>query len=1018
VSAAGTAAAVFSYGAFISYSRTDREVARRLQRRLETYVLPRAVRAAHTERLLPSRPLRRLFRDEDELVPGRDLPGRIRAASASSRALIVLCSPAAAASPWVENEVREFIAVDESRPIVAVIISGVPNAEARGADPALECLPPSLRQTQPDWVDWHTARDRGRVNYLRIVAAVLSLRSLDQLIRRDSEVRRNRWLFLAAGVAGLALAWGLSLFLYARANAGKASESLAVEARAAAERGHCPAAARHALAAWSLFPQPSSSRKSAEALMYRAYACLQLTWGARFKGSQAILSEDGRMGAYGIDRGAEIGITEIGGTGVRRLRRKAGNAGFPLAFSPSGRILISSGDGATLVWRVRDGALLAQRRESFSERPTALDFSPDESRLLIGYSGNEGLNALYAFSLTDGSFSRIRQGKPLWTGLYRRSAPILMRPEGMDTDGEPIELWTADRASPRRIACEGSVQNMASSRDGKIALSMLKFASSGFDATGRLCVFDTSGKTILKQDWNALASSLAFNRKGSGLLLTAREDFYFLDLATGKSSFLNIDGDKYLLPSGSSEIFSADDTGVALLGDGILQVYDLKKRRFLEEAVSTSAGTPHAFLPRMEAVLVSDSVSFQTLSLIRFAPYARLAQMSRIRFIDVSQPGYVVAASDDQVEIWDLVRRRQIKAFEPPERSVAHAVHVNHGEVRLLASRFLPYSDIFTPATIWNVRSARGVRLATDEEIALGAFFQDGKKVVAVTHDGDVLLFSALSGRLERKLGATGAIPDRLALACDDQVALVRNGDGAVFSIALTPAKGAAAVSGAPIKIAEGVHDWSLLRRGCRGVFIHANYVDGRFRGSEGASLWQLSPARKLFNFSLPAASVTGARFSPSGREVGFHFENAEVGLWNAADGKEIRILKPPESSPGNRFYGFEFSPDGGVLVAGRENDYFWVWNVETGEVLRKVYDAERGGLDLVHFFDDTKMVTTSVADGSLALWDMADDLRLRGRALADALCEKLRRADETEFLADEIARNVFLSGAGRQICA
>ena len=132
------------YRAFVSYTRADRTFAERLHRQLESYALPAAVRALHPELRPIRRPLRPVFLDEDELVPGGDLPGRIRDGLESSHYLIVICSPSARQSQWVNREVSEFIALGRRAQILAVVVAGEPYAEKRGFPPALECLPDAL----------------------------------------------------------------------------------------------------------------------------------------------------------------------------------------------------------------------------------------------------------------------------------------------------------------------------------------------------------------------------------------------------------------------------------------------------------------------------------------------------------------------------------------------------------------------------------------------------------------------------------------------------------------------------------------------------------------------------------------------------------------------------------------------------------------------------------------------------------------------------------------------------------
>src|SRR4029450_2077397 len=81
------------YRAFISYKHgRSRVFAERLESALMAYAKP-----------LLGRPIA-IFRDERHLRPGIDLPALIRSALTDSDFLIVLASPEAAASPWVNDE--------------------------------------------------------------------------------------------------------------------------------------------------------------------------------------------------------------------------------------------------------------------------------------------------------------------------------------------------------------------------------------------------------------------------------------------------------------------------------------------------------------------------------------------------------------------------------------------------------------------------------------------------------------------------------------------------------------------------------------------------------------------------------------------------------------------------------------------------------------------------------------------------------------------------------------------------
>lgn len=114
-----------SYKAFISYSSGDIRSAVRLHARLERYTFPRGAR---TDDGSPPEQLRPIFRDRLELRAGVSLANAIREALVQSDALVVLCSPRARISAWVNREIREFHAAARSRPTLAFILEGNPLA--------------------------------------------------------------------------------------------------------------------------------------------------------------------------------------------------------------------------------------------------------------------------------------------------------------------------------------------------------------------------------------------------------------------------------------------------------------------------------------------------------------------------------------------------------------------------------------------------------------------------------------------------------------------------------------------------------------------------------------------------------------------------------------------------------------------------------------------------------------------------------------------------------------------------
>jgi tetratricopeptide (TPR) repeat protein len=192
------------YAAFLSYSHNDAAAARWLHRRLETYRIPKRLVGAEGEwGPVPAR-LTPIFRDREELAAGGDLSERVRAALAASDHLVILCSPTAAASPWVAKEIAAFRELHPARPVFAAIVEGDPS----------QCFPPNLAAggAEPLAADLRSGRDGRRLGFLKLVAG-LSGTGLDALVQRDAQRRVRRVMAVtAAALAAMLVMAVLTVF--------------------------------------------------------------------------------------------------------------------------------------------------------------------------------------------------------------------------------------------------------------------------------------------------------------------------------------------------------------------------------------------------------------------------------------------------------------------------------------------------------------------------------------------------------------------------------------------------------------------------------------------------------------------------------------------------------------------------------------------------------------------------------------------------------------------------------------
>ena len=127
-----------------------------------------------------------VFRDRHQLAAADDLGAEIKAALTASQFLVVLCSPDAARSRWVNAEIEAFKRTRPEGCVLAAIASGEPFASDMPGREDEECFPPALRQkfsrgrssgkrAEPLAADFREAAEGKRLAFLKLVAGMLGV---------------------------------------------------------------------------------------------------------------------------------------------------------------------------------------------------------------------------------------------------------------------------------------------------------------------------------------------------------------------------------------------------------------------------------------------------------------------------------------------------------------------------------------------------------------------------------------------------------------------------------------------------------------------------------------------------------------------------------------------------------------------------------------------------------------------------------------------------------------------------
>ncbi len=211
----------YKYFAFISFQHQDAKQALAVQRAIENYRLPTAILKEHSD--LPTR-IRPCFCYLNDMHHTEEIMHELKQRMEQSRYLIIVCSPRAAHSTYINAGIDYFVSLGRRDKIIPVIIEGIPYSD----NPATECFPDSLKRHFPKHQDPLQDHSILGINFneqgagsrrqtqqralLMIVARMLEL-EYNGLALRERQRRKKITLVTSLGVIALLLFIGWLGFL-------------------------------------------------------------------------------------------------------------------------------------------------------------------------------------------------------------------------------------------------------------------------------------------------------------------------------------------------------------------------------------------------------------------------------------------------------------------------------------------------------------------------------------------------------------------------------------------------------------------------------------------------------------------------------------------------------------------------------------------------------------------------------------------------------------------------------------
>ena len=527
------------YQGFISYSHTDEAISKRLHKALEAYRVPKRFVGTHGRGDTIESRLGKFFRDRDELPTSADLGEQIERALADSAYMIVLCSPAAAQSRWVNQEIQQFKQLGRAERIFAIIVSGEPNASDIPGREDEECFPPALRfevepngtlgekRVEPIAADLRPDRDGFDNTKLKVAAGILGV-GFDDLKQREiiAERRRRRIAQAIAGtmtvVAVLAIIGGVASYSLLKESQRERSRYLAARALEALEEG------------WP------------DRAMLLALESLPLRRGAAFPMPHSIA-------AVNI-----LPLAESSRRGVSALNTHAEFTNFA-DYSPDGTNLVTAGDDRTArIWDVQSRSELAVLR-GHEDGLTFAQFSPDGTRVLTS-SWDETVRL---WDRSSGETIAVLEDRTEFIALPQFSTTsdqVLTISQDYT-----LRIWSAYTGERimELVGHEGQILNAEFSPDGTQILS------ASYDGTAR--VWDVTTGTALWVTEGVPLESARFSPDGTQIIIAAHRQSQILDAANGEV-LVTLDATLYRV--GPAQ-FSPDGTVVVTsFGGGAVLVWD------------------------------------------------------------------------------------------------------------------------------------------------------------------------------------------------------------------------------------------------------------------------------------------------------------------------------------------------------------------------------------------------------------------------------------------------------------
>ena len=879
------------YFAFISYKREDEKWASWLQHKLEHYKLPSNLNG-RTD--LPKY-IRPVFKDTSELSAGV-LADEIKAALDQSKYLIVICSPNASKSKWVNKEAQSFIDSGRADRIIPFIIDGTPNS----GDPETECFPLAIRELpEAKELLGVNIKEMGRdAAAVKVVAHMLGLNfdTLWQRHEKESNYRRFLWLCGILFIAIIGLCIGIYFYSQNQNLLKNQSRYIASVATKLVDEGDSYTAIKLAT---EVLPKNLNHPNrpytvEAEAALrkcYQGHAAIfrgieSPVFALAFSSDGSLVasgSMDGMIQLWNVDTGKRVLELDCNDTEAASVNS--------IVFTLDGNGLVSS-SGRIKLWDIHSGKLV----KGYDEYGDYCAISPDGSLLASCGSGGH----ITIVSIESGEIWKELPEQVFWGDFYAEVYALKFSPDGgkiaSGFEDGTIHIWDIN-----------TEQKVSILKHSNIKQEQNRVLSLDFSPDGKSIISGTEDGSIHIWDLESLTeinkTEGLFGAVGAVMFLPDGKSFIsgtddgtvrLWDSITCRELALLTKHDSRVLtavisPQGDRIVSSNLDRTIRL--DDIEKDVDYRIINEHSDVVRCLAAHPQTQMVASGSqgqILIANYCTGETTCVLS---ESRDSASSEIWCIDFSPDGKTLVSGD--------------------ANGICHFWNVESGE-QLLETDFYYRNALAPPA-------ASRVSMYSNNTIYDLSYSSDGKRILLCTADKAIRLIDATSGE------------EIDVIDCPNTA----------LCVSFTPDE---------TGVISGMADGNLLlwdietKSIVKEYFGHSSYVldvtfnhNGKLIAScskDGTvRLWETQSGRSIHIFTGQSVGKNSVAFSPNDERIVSGSEDGSICIWDTESGMVVKELDGHKGAVGPIVY----LPSGEQIISGSSDMSVRLWEIPS---LQKIIDS------------------------------------------------------------------------------